>query len=93
MTKGYPCRREDWFVPHETTISLPDGREITVDGIPYEGWGTTPGRWGYLVDYVELPDGSFDFSRSITWLVPPPDYHHHPKGDQPSLSAPNEGNH
>lgn len=36
--------RAGWFVPHETTITLPDGSELTVSGIPYEGWGTDPGN-------------------------------------------------
>lgn len=27
-------------------ITLPDGSELMVDSIPYEGWGTAPGkRW------------------------------------------------
>jgi hypothetical protein len=67
----YPRNREEWFNPHETKILLPDGRELVVDGIPFEGWGTEPGRWGYMLDYTELPDGVFDFTRRITWLVVP----------------------
>lgn len=50
MRADLPRSREEWFVPHETTITLPDGRELTVDGIPYEGWGTAPGGYWSLAE-------------------------------------------
>lgn len=61
--------RAGWFIPHETTIILPDGREITVEGIPYEGWGTEPGSYGYLYDYEETAEGGFTFSDAVSWTV------------------------
>ena len=84
---------EGWFVPHETMIKLPDGRELTVDGIPYEGWGTAPGRYSYLFDYVEADDGRFDFSDLITWQVTSPsDYHLRPSDAHSSPIEASSGN-
>lgn len=59
MRANMPCSREEWFVPHETTITLPDGRELTVDGIPYEGWGTAPGKLYRITEH--------DDNRKIIW--------------------------
>jgi hypothetical protein len=30
-------------------ITLPDGEVITVDAVPYEGWGYEPGKWFMVV--------------------------------------------
>lgn len=70
MAKEYPSRREDWFVPHETTLKLPDGREITVDGIPYEGWGTNPGVWGIVENYEYTKEGGLTFDFVHRWVIP-----------------------
>ncbi len=69
MRADFPRTREEFFVPHETTIILPDGRELTVCGIPYEGWGTAPGMYGYLFDYEDTENGEFTFSSQISWRV------------------------
>lgn len=60
--------REEWFIPHETTITLPDGSKLAVDGIPYEGWGTTPGRRYSLVEVDD--NGMVIWERR--WLIPLP---------------------
>lgn len=70
MATEYPSRREDWFVPHETAIKLPDGREIAVDGIPFEGWGTTPGVWGILSHFEETEGGGFECEFAVRWVIP-----------------------
>ena len=66
MTKEHPCQQEDWFVPHATTITLPDGRKITVDGIPYEGWGTTPGKIYRVTEH----DDEGNITSEVSWAIP-----------------------
>ncbi|MFP5436085.1 hypothetical protein [Sphingobium sp. ba1] len=66
MRADLPRSRAEWFVPHETTITLPDGRELQVDGIPYKGWGTDPGKV-YRVTQQDS-DGKIVGERS--WVIP-----------------------
>ena len=66
MCATVPRSREEWFIPHETTISLPDGREIVVDGIPYEGWGTTPGKIYRITEH----DDDLNIVSEIAWAIP-----------------------
>ncbi|MDO6415218.1 hypothetical protein Q4F19_12570 [Sphingomonas sp. BIUV-7] len=68
MREGTPRSREDWFIPHETTITLPSGSELTVHGIPYEGWGTAPGRYGYFID-PNLEGDLFSYANYREWRV------------------------
>lgn len=60
------CFRDGWFIPHETTISLPDGRIIPVDGIPYEGWGTTPGKLYRITEHNDAGE----IISEIKWFIP-----------------------
>lgn len=48
LIEAYSRPRAEWFVTHETTIRLPWGETLTVEGIPFEGWGTAPGKWNYV---------------------------------------------
>lgn len=59
--------RAEWFVPYPTTIHLPWGETLEVEGIPFEGWGTMPGKWNYIVALTE--DGRIAEYRS--WEVIP----------------------
>jgi hypothetical protein len=58
--------RDDWFIPHPTTITLPDGSELDVDCIPYEGWGTTPGKGYRITEHDD--DGNIISNRF--WFIP-----------------------
>lgn len=94
MRANLPRSRAEWFVPHETTITLPDGRELQVEGIPYEGWGTEPGRYGYFLNCVELDCGQFEFSHHITWhVMDAADFHQHPMDGRSSQTGANSGSH
>ena len=69
MHTNFPRSRGEWFVPHETTIILPNGSELRVDGIPYEGWGTAPGMYGYFANPDELD--LFSASNYTEWAISP----------------------
>lgn len=49
-----------------TEITLPDGEVITVDAVPYEGWGYEPGKW-YLV--IQRDDEGNELWRR-RWIIP-----------------------
>lgn len=66
MGESLARSRAEWFVPHSTTILLPDGSYLTVNGIPYEGWGTAPGKIYRLTTHGD--DGEIISERS--WAVP-----------------------
>lgn len=65
LIEAYSRPREAWFVPNETTIRLPNGELLSVEGIPFEGWGTNPGKWNYVTEFTE--DGRIADYRS--WEV------------------------
>jgi hypothetical protein len=66
MRVDVPRPRAEWFIPHETTLTLPSGEEIRVDGIPYEGWGTTPGKT-YTTGTI---DDQGNMERLVSWAIP-----------------------
>lgn len=53
IIEAYSRPRAEWFVPYPTTIRLPWGETLEVDGIPFEGWGTMPGKWNYVAAFTE----------------------------------------
>lgn len=53
-------------VTESVKIKLPDGEMITVDGVPYEGWGYEPGRW-YQV--IQRDDHGIELWRRW-WAIP-----------------------
>lgn len=66
MRAAIPRSREEWFIPHAMVITLPNGREIIVDGIPYEGWGTTPGKIYRITEHDD--DGNIIAEQA--WSIP-----------------------
>jgi hypothetical protein len=49
-----------------TDITLPDGEVITVDGVPYEGWGYEPGKWYVVIQRDD--EGNVLWRRR--WIIP-----------------------
>jgi hypothetical protein len=47
-------------------LVLPDGEVITVDGVPYDGWGTEAGKWYQVIQRDD--DGNELWRR--WWSIP-----------------------
>jgi hypothetical protein len=56
----------DSLVTQPVKITLPNGEQIEVESVPYEGWGHKPGQW-YLI--VKCDDDGNELSRHA-WSIP-----------------------
>lgn len=63
---NWPCEKID-YIEGPFTIPLPNGEEIVMDWIAYEGWGTLPGK-RYTV--IEVDDDN-NIIWEKTWVIPP----------------------
>lgn len=57
---------KDRVVMGPLDITLPNGEVITVDGVPYEGWGYEPGKWYEVINHDD--DGTEIWRRR--WVIP-----------------------
>lgn len=67
----WPSSDDEYFITTPAMIVLPDGRKIECPkGIPFEGFGTTPGVWGHFVG-EDHDDDSPNWDSLVTWRVSP----------------------
>lgn len=66
----WPSSFEDYHIKSSVILSFHNGREIELrGGIPFDGFGTTPGAWGIFLD--ERDDGEPDWESLVTWRINP----------------------
>ena len=65
LIETYSRPREGRPIPLATTITLPDGSDLTVGDIPYDGWGIAPGKIYRVTEHDD--DGAVIWERS--WAI------------------------
>ena len=67
----WPSSKDEYFICDPVVIVLPNNREIDCpDGIPFDGFGTSPGVWGRFVS-CQHDDSNPDWDNLLTWRVSP----------------------